>query len=332
MLPVWNRTPAFNITRASHVVLTARNLDASAHFYTEVIGLVLTERNEDTLYFRGLEEAAHHSLVIKRTDGAPQVERIGLRVMDDSDIDKAAAYLQSRGIATIEPDVAFQGRTLHFTDPVGNLMELCASMDVVDRRMQEFHTFRSGQPQRIDHYQLVTHDVQTVTDFYSDLGFRLAEYTATDGTEELWGTWLEVKGNTHDIVFTNGQGPRLHHFAYTVPDASCLIHAADVAGSLGFGDEIDRGPGRHGLSNALFLYLRDPDGHRVELFNTHYQFIDLETDPIRWDTSDRRRAQQWGMPASERWWFEATEFPGQAVQKPLLQAAPITLESYLSIH
>ena len=148
--------------------------------------------------------------------------------------------------------MAFQGRTLHFTDPVGNPIELCSSMEVVDRRTQEFHTFRSGQPQRIDHHQLVTHDIQTATDFYSDLGFRLAEYTAADGTDGVWGTWLEVKGNTHDIVFTNGRGPRLYHLAYTVPDATSLIRAADVAGSLGFGDEIDRGPGRHGLSNALF--------------------------------------------------------------------------------
>ncbi len=58
----------------------------------------------------------------------------------------------------------------------------------------------------------------------------------------------------------------------------------------------------------------------------------LKTDPTRWDTSDPRREQQWGMPASERWWFETREFPGQQVQKPFLEASPITLESYLGIH
>ena len=30
--------------------------------------------------------------------------------------------------------------------------------------------------------------------------------------------WLARKGNPHDIVFSNGRGPRLHHFAYTVGD------------------------------------------------------------------------------------------------------------------
>ena len=52
---------------------------------------------------------------------------------------------------------------------------------------------------------------------YSRLGFRLTEYTAKDGTDELWGVWLQRKGNPHDVVFSNGRGPRLHHFAYTVP-------------------------------------------------------------------------------------------------------------------
>lgn len=120
--------------------------------------------------------------------------------------------------------------------------------------------------------------------------------------------------------------------AYTVPDASALLHAADVCGAVGLGREIDRGPGRHGLSNALFLYVRDPDQHRIELFTTHYQFIDLETPPIRWDVSDPQRAQLWGMPASERWFFEVSEFPAEPVQEPLLKANPETLEEYLGLH
>ena len=33
-----------------------------------------------------------------------------------------------------------------------------------------------------------------------------------------------------------------------------------------FQHQIERGPGRHGVSNAFYLYLRDPDGHRVRVF------------------------------------------------------------------
>ncbi|MFD1506216.1 3,4-dihydroxyphenylacetate 2,3-dioxygenase [Georgenia yuyongxinii] len=331
MLPITNPESAFMLTRASHVSLGVTDLEKSRDFYRDVIGLVVTEETDDAVYLRGLEEAAHHSLVLERA-AAAQAHRIGLRVRADADITAAEKFFVSAGIEHQRVERAHQGPTLQFRDPVGTLMELTSSMDVVERKMQNFDEYRAGFPQRLDHYQVVTYDVQAATDFWTGLGMRISEYTAKDGTDELWGTWMEVKGNTHDLVFTKGRGPRLHHFAYAVPDGTSLLHAADVAGAMGFGDEIDRGPGRHGISNALFLYLRDPDQHRIELFNAHYQFIDLETPPIRWDISNARRAQLWGMPASNRWFFEASEFPGEPVREPLLQAAPPTLEAYLALH
>ncbi|PUB32307.1 catechol 2,3-dioxygenase [Promicromonospora sp. AC04] len=331
MLPVTNPDPTFALTRASHVTMSVTNLERSRDFYRDVVGLVVTEESDHAVYLRGLEEAAHHSLVLERADRA-HARRIGLRVRTADDVVAAERFCKAANLQFERLERPHQGPTLQFRDPVGTLVELTSEMDVVPRKMQDYHEYRSGAPQRIDHYQVVTYDVQTATDFWAGLGMRMSEYTAKDDTDELWGTWLECKGNTHDLVFTNGKGPRLHHFAFAVPDATSLIHAADVAGALGFGDEIDRGPGRHGISNALFLYLRDPDQHRVELFNTHYQFMDLETPPIRWDVTDPRRAQLWGMPASRRWFFEASEFPGEEVQEPTLHATPATLEDYLGIH
>lgn len=331
MLPTTDFEPPFRITRASHVNLGVSDLGRSRDFYRDVIGLVVSEETDDVVYLRGLEEAAHHSLVLERSATA-QAHRVGFRVDTDADIDAAEAHFTAQNIEHQRVDKDHQGPTVQFRDPVGTLMELTSSMDVVERKHQNFDEFRAGHPQRLDHFQVVTHDVQTATDFWAGLGMRLAEYTAADGTDELWGTWMEVKGNTHDLVFTNGRGPRLHHFAFTVPDSSSLLQAADVAGALGFGDEIDRGPGRHGISNALFLYLRDPDQHRIELFNAHYQFIDREVGPMRWDVSNPRRSQLWGMPASERWFFEASEFPGEGVHDPMLKATPDTLEQYLGLH
>ncbi|MEL5991792.1 3,4-dihydroxyphenylacetate 2,3-dioxygenase [Microbacterium phosphatis] len=331
MLPTTNPAPPFAITRASHVALAVTDLERSRDFYRDTIGLVVTEENDDAIYLRGLEESAHHSLVLERAAEAKAL-RIGLRVRSDEDILKAERYFAAAGIEHQRVEKDHQGSTLQFRDAVGTHLELTASMEQVPRKMQQFDEFVAGAPQRLDHFQAVTYDVQAATDFWAGLGMRMSEYTAKDGTDELWGTWLEVKGNTHDLVFTNGRGPRLHHFAYTVPDGLALLHAADVAGARGFGQEIDRGPGRHGISNALFLYLRDPDQHRIELFTTHYQFIDLEEQPIRWDVSDPRRAQLWGMPASNRWFFEASEFPGEPLNEPLLKANPQTLEAYLGVH
>src|SRR5205807_8004157 len=86
-IPQTNFNPPFNITRASHLVLTARDLAASRDFYVEVMGLIVSDENADTIWLRGVEERCHHSLTLKRTTGQPLCERIGFRVFTDEDIE-----------------------------------------------------------------------------------------------------------------------------------------------------------------------------------------------------------------------------------------------------
>ena len=330
MIPPFATNPPFNITRASHVVLTATDLAPIRDFYCDVLGFVVSEQSADALYLRGLEEQSHHSVVFHRTSGAPVCERVGFRTFTEDDLDRAAVYFDGLGHEVRWVEAAHQGRTLHVDDCCGIPLELCAVMDIVTTNLQKFENYRSASPMRLDHFQVVSHDVQRAMEFYLALGFRLSEYTATDGKDEIWGAWLQRKGNPHDIVISNGRGPRLHHFAFTVPEVRDIIHVCDVAASLGYAQRLERGPGRHGISNALFVYFRDPAGHRVELFNAHYQTIDINLPPLRWELSDTRRSQLWGMPASAGWFFEASEFFGKTPQEPLLKAEPVTLERFLA--
>ena len=140
------------------------------------------------------------------------------------------------------------------TDPVGVPVEFCASMDQSQNRMRQFHTHAGARLVYLDHVQIATHDIQSAYAFYNDLGFRLAEYTATDGTDEIWGVWLKRKNNTQDVVYANGAGPRLHHVAYHTPEIANVVHGADVMSSLGLAETMDRAPGRHGIGNAFFIY------------------------------------------------------------------------------
>lgn len=324
--------PPFTITRASHVVLNVRDLEASKHFYTELVGLVVSDEDDSAVYLRGLEERGHHSLVLRKSTETT-CARIGMRVLRDDDIFNAQDYFARAGYATTLVDVPFQGPTLHVSDSIGVPLELCASMEPRERLFKEYHRYRGACAQRLDHYQLQACDVRKTLAFYQPLGFRVSEYTYSkleDGQDHLWGVWLQRKGNPHDIVFTNGVGPRLHHFAYTLPDTNDMIRACDVAGALGYAPQLERGPGRHGISGALFVYFRDPDGHRIELFNTHYQHIDLEP-ALGWDLSDPKRADQWGMPAQNKWFNEATEFASVTPSSPNLKVDPPTLERFLAI-
>jgi catechol 2,3-dioxygenase-like lactoylglutathione lyase family enzyme len=211
-LPNTNFDPGFHITRASHVVLTVRDLAASRQFYSEVIGLILTAEEGDTLYFRGVEEACHHSLVLRKAKDVSCM-RIGLRVFTDADLDRLKAFFETQGCPAAWADVPHQGRTLHATDPAGTPLEFCATMPVVPRMITKFTRHAGGSALRLDHYQILTPDVRRTCEFYMAAGFRLSEYVAPSGTFDLRGVFLQRKGNPHDIVFFNGTGPGLHHFA-----------------------------------------------------------------------------------------------------------------------
>ena len=116
-LPALNLDPPFDITRASHVVLTVRDLGASRRFYEEVIGLVLTLEEDDTLYFRGVEEACHHSLVLRKSrTGERACQRIGMRMFTERDLENAHGYFKSAGCEAAWADVPIRAR--RFTSPI----------------------------------------------------------------------------------------------------------------------------------------------------------------------------------------------------------------------
>ena len=304
-LPAPVYKPAFDITRASHVVQRVRDLAASRAFYVDVLGLAISDETADTLWLRGMEEGCHHSLVLKR--GEPGCERVGMRVLTEEDLERAAAHFAACGFPTTWVDIAHQGRTFHTTDPAGTALEFCAVMETRPRLFHHVEAYRGASLQRLDHVQIITPKVAQSLAFYAAMGFRLSEYVVRENGEDLMMVFLQRKGNPHDIVFADGPGPRLHHVAYTVPDTQTLMLTGDLCVRAGFGSQVEFGPARHfspGL--ARFLYLRDPDGHRVELFPTHYQTIDIEDEPMRWQVPDFEIGG-WQTPP-ERWLKEASRF------------------------
>jgi catechol 2,3-dioxygenase len=328
-IPKTNPDAPFNVTRASHAVLTVKDLGVSRAFYVDAIGLVISDETKDALYLRGVEEACHHSLVLKRAGEAPTAERVGLRVYTEEDLEKAKSWFDKAGLPAKWVEVPHQGRTLHVNDSVGTPLELCATMETKPRLTVQFEKFLGAAPGRLDHFQILAPQVQTACEFYLGMGFRLSEYVAVDGTDELLFVFMQRKGNPHDIVFANGTGPRFHHVAFTVSESHRLFLACDMLGALGFGNSLEHGPGRHGPGHALFCYFRDPDRHRIELFNTHYQMMDIENEPVRWDASYTRN-RAWGLPPRRQWHFEASRFAGVEPRDPARKPDPFTLEKFLA--
>ncbi len=315
--------PPFNVVRCSHAVLTVRDLEASRAFYEHAIGLKVEHADKGALYFRGMEERNHHSLVLKQgTEAAAQ--RLGFKMGSEEDLDRAAAFFKERQLPAQFVEVPFQGRTLHAADAQGNPLELYFKMDQGERILQQYGHYAGCHPQRFDHFNVFTPDPQASIDFYASLGFRLTEYAESDDpVPRIAAAWMHRKGGVHDMAFTNGRGPRLHHIAYWVPTALNIIHLCDLMASTGYLANMERGPGRHGISNAFFLYVRDPDGHRTELYTSDYLTVDPDFEPIRWSLRDPRRQTLWGTPAPRTWFEEGSQFPGVPVKPPVHDLKPV---------
>jgi catechol 2,3-dioxygenase len=292
----------------------------------------VTEEDSRTVWLRGIEEVAHHSLVLRRSDAPPVCERVGLRVLTEEELDRAAHHFAQLGLPHGWAEQPFQGRTLHASDPLGTPLEFCARMDAVPRRLLDTDHHPGGAALRFDHKQIHMADLPAACAFYTSLGFRTSDYIVVGPQDELAGVFMHRKDIPWDLVFLGGPGPRLHHFAYVTPSMIDMFRACDAAGLHKYGSSVERGPGRHGLGHVQYVYFRDPDGHRVELvLEAPHHFTDLEQEPVRWDAERRANTMDWGYPAPRCWFDEATPFQG--VQPAAWTPPPgrVTLEDYLAV-
>lgn len=314
--------PPFNILRLSHVEYGVTDLAAARAFYVDTFGLVITHEAPDCLYLRAMEERGHHSVILHKA-AEPEVAVLGFKLFEEAELDKAAAFFAAKDLPVEWIDRPFMGRTLRTRDPWGIPLEFYYQMDRLPPIHQKYRLYHGVKPLRIDHFNMFSADVDAAMAFYTELGFRLTEYTDDEETGRVWAAWMHRKGGVHDIAFTNGRGPRLHHTAFWVSNPINIIDLLDLMATTGYVDHIERGPGRHGISNAFFLYIRDRDGHRIEIYCSDYQTVDTDLEPIRWNLKDPQRQTLWGAPAPKSWFEEGSVFAGADLKDSTLAAQPI---------
>ena len=321
-IPAPNLYPPFNIVRLSHIELNVTDLARARGFYVDTLGLQISFADNTHIYLRALEERGHHCVILKLADAAT-VGVLGFKVWDESDLDKAADWFADKGLPISWIKRPFMGRVLRTQDPMGVPLEFYTKMDRLPPIHQQYRLYHGVKPLRIDHFNLFSPNVDHSAAFYSDMGFRLTEYTADAETDRIWAAWMHRKGGVHDIAFTNGTGPRLHHLAFWVPTPLNIIDLLDLMATTGYLANIERGPGRHGISNAFFLYVRDHDGHRTEIYCSDYQTVDPDLEPIRWDLKDPQRQTLWGAPAPRSWFDLGSVFENATLSDSDLKAQPI---------
>lgn len=300
-------SPAPDILRSAYMEVVVTDLAASRAFYVDVLGLIVTAEDEERIYLRTLEEFIHHNLVL-RQGPEPAVAAFGFRVRSAHDVDRAEAYYRELGCDVrrrTEGFVAGIGDSLRVQDPLGFPYEFFYDVEHVPRLSWNYERYGSGALVRLDHFNQVYPDVVTGAAYLENLGFKRTE-DIKDAAGITYAGWFARKHTVHDTALTGGAGPRMHHLAFATHEKHNILAICDKLGALRLSDKIERGPGRHGVSNAFYLYLRDPDGHRVEIYTQDYYTGDPDNPVVTWDVHDNQRRDWWGNPVVPSWYTDAS--------------------------
>lgn len=282
----------------SHVTLTVSDIDESKEFYSNIAGLIKVRDDGDTILLKGKEELKTHSLVLQEGKNIG-MKNFGISVFSETTMNSIKAEASKLKLRCTDIDSDFSEDLFMVIDEGGFPVQFVFKMKNEKLHHQEYWKQKGAFPVKLDHITLHTPFIQEEFDFYT----RILGFVETEEIRNLDGNksaiFLSKRGGTHDIAIFRAPGPSMHHFAFQVREISDIIRACDILSSLGLQSNIEYGPGRHRATNGIFLYTRDPDGHRFELFTGDYQLDTNNWSTIIWD-SDDKRISFWGQIPPDR--------------------------------
>lgn len=154
-------------SKLGHLVLKVRDMQTSLAFYTEVIGLQVSDWIDDRMVFLRCGQDHHDLALLQMTPdevaqhepGRSPVEHFSYRLESVADLDQAAAMLEARQIQ-IDRGIGRHGpggnTFLVFRDPDGNNVEFYTDMIQVgpDHAPHEPRVWNGGELDTFDQWAL----------------------------------------------------------------------------------------------------------------------------------------------------------------------------------
>lgn len=296
------------IAQCGSITLGTPDLEKSLGFFRDLLGMEVTHRTEDTAYLRGYMELTHHSLILRRSE-EPIVDAYSFRVKRREDVELFYNELQSQEIETVELPAGHEtgrGEAIRFLWPgAGHPLELYYDIDKplapqeLRSKLPSNSSRRRGLGvRRIDHFNVQCRpgDMNAAEQWIREtLGFKRREYIHIPEMQTLVASWMSVTPQVHDLALVANpfeKAAQLHHVAFNLENHSDLLVAADILKDHDV--QFDVGPGKHGIGQALYLYVRDPgSGHRVELYAGGYWILDPDFEAIEWTPATVKDGLTW---------------------------------------
>jgi catechol 2,3-dioxygenase len=117
----------------THMGINVYDVSAMERFYTEVLGMVVTDRGRGKnfkadLVFMSVDPSSHHQVVLAsgRDPGSPQstVNQISFQLNDLDELRELYRRVRDYGVTGIKPLSHGVSWSIYFPDPEGNTIEL----------------------------------------------------------------------------------------------------------------------------------------------------------------------------------------------------------------
>lgn len=314
--------PNFDLHQLVSAELFSPEVDETLWFFEEILGMTEVQRDGNSVYLRAFEDWYQYSLKVTYRESSGTGQTVW-RTSAPAALSRRVDAIEQYGIKGAWNDGDFaQGPTYSFTDTAGHHHSLLWDLDYYQAPSDQRSDLLSrpqkrptrGIPvRRLDHVNHLVDDVTTNREFLRDtLGFRLRE-NIVDRHGREGAAWMSVSPLVHEIAnlgdqsgqSANGSG-RLHHLAFWYGYPQHLDDLADLCVENGI--EIEAGPGKHGISQAKFLYVLEPGGNRIELFgDAGYLIFDPDWKPVTWTEENVDKAVIWyGSPLPTEYFLYGT--------------------------
>lgn len=281
------------IAHLAHVEVLSPRPEESLRFYADVLGLEESAREGRSVYMRGWGEWSFHSLQLTEAQ-EPGTGHVSWRAVSPEALEAAVARLEEAGAGEgwVEGDLG-HGPAYRYRGPGGHLHEIfwearrfeapADARSPFPNRPQRFRP-RGVAPRQIDHVTVMTADPKADAEWYArTLGSTFTEWTTMPGTEDPVFATVTNCEKSHDLGLVrdlSGARGRAHHVAFWVDTRDELLRAADTFLNEDVG--IEFGPGRHGIGEQDYLYVREPGGMRIEVNTGGYRLYEPDWEPVRW--------------------------------------------------
>ena len=262
------------LSQMAHVELLSTNLEETTRFYTEMVGMDLTGRDENSVYLRAWGDYFLYTLKITKSD-KQGLGAIGWRADSEDALTEAVAHFESigKGIGWVEADKG-RGKAYRFKTTEGITHEIfwevtwlkeTGSRKSIYADRYASNNRKGAAVRRFDHVTyLVAKGSYAFNEkpFWQGMGLKNPdEIRMEDHIPPIGGLWT-IGNLSHDIaVFSDpnlaeGQGI-LNHICYNLDSREEVLLALDWFTENGY-KSVWGAPTRHKADEGFFFYIMEP--------------------------------------------------------------------------